>query len=119
MNRPELLRRFVLNEVADDYENLEKIYSEVSSLGSRCGLSLPRGEIKQALVDLIEARLVKAYRLTTNSVEEFDGVPEAERMDDSYFWITPRGKDLLVSDGDWWPFDDEGSLRVGWVPPAE
>jgi hypothetical protein len=107
----------VLNAIADDYEALETIYSEVSSLGARCGLINQNEDIVQGLVSLIATGLAKAYRLRSSPIEEVEGLPERSEMNDLYFWVTPKGKDLQLSNDDWWPFDDEGSLRGNWAPP--
>jgi hypothetical protein len=121
MTRQEFVRRFVLMEMADDYENLEHICSLVAQHGSRCGLTIPRSEIIQAIVGLIETDLAKAYRLSARSpsVYTFPGVPSREELEDcsTYFFVTPEGLGLAASGGNWYPFDDLGDLRDDWVPP--
>lgn len=116
MDRLELLRGFVLEVVADDYEDLEKIYAEVSGLGSRCGVSIPHSEILQAVIDLIETGLAKAYDLRGSRAEEIQGATETFELHHPYFLITPKGRGVH-SNGDWWPFDEEGSVRNDWVAP--
>lgn len=65
MTRKELVRRFVLNEVGDDYENLEHIHTLIARDSARCGLAeVSRPEIVEGLAGLIESGLAKAYRLT-------------------------------------------------------
>jgi len=32
----------------------------------------------------------------------------------TYFFITEKGMELHLSDGTWYPFDDNGNLRPGW-----
>lgn len=120
MNRRELARMFVLDVIADDYENLEKICMEATGLSVRAGLSIMRSEILQALVDLIKADLAKAYRLTTiPTAEEIQGVPPLEKFGDYYFWVTSKGRNIQVSDYPGWPFDENGLLRTDWVAPEK
>jgi hypothetical protein len=120
MTRIEFVRRFVLIEIADDYEDLEHIYSLVARDSLRSGLTVQKPEIIHALVELIEAGLATAYRLSGSSpAQKIQGVPPRAEIEDSYihFWATPKGRELVVSDRDWWPFDDEGALRRDWSPP--
>ncbi len=119
MTRREFVSRFVLMEIADDYENLEHICSVVAEDSSQCGLTIAVPEIIRGLVDLIEGGLAKAYRLSTRLAQEIQGVPRNDEFGDYYthFWATPRGRQLVVSERDWWPFDDLGVLRTDWSPP--
>jgi hypothetical protein len=122
MTRTEFVRRFVLMEIADDYENLEHIRTTVARDGSRCGMTISDTEIFRALADLIEAGLAKAYRLSgTAPAEVIPGVPRPREIEDvhTYFWATSDGGDLVVSDREWWPFDDIGELREDWLPPVD
>jgi hypothetical protein len=121
MTRKELVCRFVLNEIGDDYENLEHIRSLIAKEAERCGLVISIVEIAQALVDLMEAGLAKAYKLTPTrrTAEEVPSVPSLDRIGEYYFWATPKGIELQVSDGDWYPFDENGELRKDWVVPTQ
>jgi hypothetical protein len=116
MNRNELTRMFVLNEIGDDYENLEKIAKEVTALGTRCGLTLDLPEISNALMYLMEAGLARAYRLSpTRPNEEIQVVPPQEQLPDLYFLATAKGAGEHQRLEQYWPFDDEGSLRQDWT----
>jgi len=37
-----------------------------------------------------------------------------DQFEDSFthYRATPKGTELLTADRDWWPFDDEGELRL-------
>jgi len=70
MHRRELVRTFVLNGIADDYENLEQITKQAASLRADCGMTIQSSEILEALGDLVGAGLAKAYRLSSNEAEE-------------------------------------------------
>jgi hypothetical protein len=107
-----------LNEIGDDYENVSKIYSEVSKISTQSRLTIGRAEVVQALIDLIQADLARAYRLsTTQREEELPNLPRPDEMEELYFWATAKGRDLQVSDQSWWPFDEDGALRKDWSPP--
>ena len=111
----------VLDVIADDYENLDMVTAEVEKSSSRCGLSVRPDEVRLALVTLIETGLAKAFRLyaTMQPPDEIEGVPPPGDMDNCYFWITPEGMKIQLSDYDSWPFDELGRLRKGWTPPAQ
>jgi hypothetical protein len=119
MTRNDFIRRFVLNEICDDYENLDVLQSVIANESSRCGLEISRDEIVQGIAELIEAGLAKAYKLTPTRrpAEEIPGVPPLDQIDNYYFWATPRGLDVQASDEGWYPFDENGELRKGWTAP--
>jgi hypothetical protein len=120
MNRTELVRRLVLNQICDDYENVDQIIlPNVAKGGARCGLVIERAEIVAALAGLIEDGLAKAYLLsgTKPYSTELQGMPSVDLVEKdfkTYFYITKKGEDLHVSDDTWYPFDDEGNLRPNW-----
>lgn len=119
MNRKELVNIFVLEAVADDYENVEQIHKEVTGLASRCGLTINVSEIEEAMTDLIKSDLVRAYRLSPRlPAEEINGVPVPSIRSECYFWATPKGREFLASPSVPWPFDEEGFLRKDWFPPG-
>ena len=121
LNRREFVRRFVLMEIADDYESLEHIAWLIARDASECGLTISNAEIRQGLMELIEAGLARAYCLGSNPVLETGGIPMPDRFEDSFthYRATPKGTELLTADRDWWPFDDEGELRLNWKPPED
>ncbi len=126
MNRRELVRLIVLNEICDDYENLHQITKQVGRVTSACGMSIATHEILEALRELVESGLAKAYELSPWSptkvldrmppVEEI-GSPDESRIGDVYFWITKKGMQVHMQDCAEWPFDDDNVLRPGWKPP--
>ena len=119
VERSELIRMFVLDVIADDYENLDKIYGEVGQLAKKCGLAATAREIRQGLLDLIRTNLAKAYRLSPRRpTEEISGVPSPDEIEECYFWVTDGGRQLQSSDYADWPFDETGSLRTDWSPPT-
>ncbi len=125
MRRSELVRTFVLNGIADDYENLEQITKQVDGLSAGCGMTIQSSEILEALGDLVRAGLAKAYRLSSDGAKEIDGMPSAHEIgspnrttaSDSYFWVTKKGMDLQLSPCEDWPFDENNLLRSDWSPP--
>jgi hypothetical protein len=120
MNRREMVRRLVLDTICDDYENVDQvILREVAEWGTRCGLTIGRSEVVDALAGLIADGLAKAYELSALKPfsKELPGMPPLDGVEEdfrTYFLATEKGMDLQLSDGAWWPFDDEDNLRADW-----
>lgn len=122
MTRREFVRRFVLNEIGDDYENLEHIAAIITREGNRCGLAISMEDIVHALVELIEAGLARAYKLDPFAPPiEIEGVPPLKDIGDYffYFWATTKGMELHHSNDEWYPFQENGELRKDWVVPTQ
>jgi hypothetical protein len=107
----------VLDEICDDYENVDQcIWRHVAEAGAKCGLTIGRSEIVDALADLIEAALAKAYILSATEpfATELQGMPPLDEIEEyfrTYFYITKKGMALHLSDDTWWPLDDEDKPR--------
>jgi hypothetical protein len=120
MNRAELVRLMVLNEICDDYENVDQIiFPQVARQAAKCGLAIERPEIVDALAKLIQDGLAKAYLLSPFEPfsTELEGMPPLDVIEqdfETYFYVTKKGMDLQLSEDVSWPFDDEGELRQDW-----
>ena len=65
MDRRELVRLLVLNEICDDLENVDQIIlPHVAKGAAKCGLAVERSEVVDALAGLVKDGLAKAYDLT-------------------------------------------------------
>ena len=115
MDLNELIRMFILDVLADDYENLEKIYDEIHNFASRCDIAIGERDIDRELKSLIAAGLVEAYRLSpTAPPEKAFGVPPDDCLDQHYYWLTAEGLDLQRAEYPGWPFDANDRLRDDW-----
>ncbi len=102
MIRSELVRRLVLNSICDDFENVDQvILREVAEAGAKCGLTIERSEVVQALAGLIADGLAKAYILSGSGDDPFSGelkgMPPMDAVEEdfkTYFYITKQGMDL-------------------------
>jgi hypothetical protein len=121
MKRRELVRFFVLMEIAEDYEEPQHIEHNVAERAKICGIPFNPEDVRTSLVELVESGLAKAYKLSTREpfVERIEGLPAPDAFEEYYFWITPYGKDSLACWRHEWPFDDEGEVLPGWSLPAE
>ena len=103
MNRSEVIRRMVLNAISDDYENVDQvILRDVAQDGAKLGFTIERSDIVDALTELIENGLAKAYLLSsTDPAQELKGMPPLDVVEadfKTYFYITRKETDLHLSD---------------------
>jgi hypothetical protein len=122
MTRAELIRMFALDSFCDDYEDIEQITKYMDDVGPQCGMTISHDEIIQALRELIELEYAKAWKLSCwgEPPREYDGMPppaDIKHPWGAYFYITPVGMEVEMAEYPEWPFDNEGNLRDGWVPP--
>jgi hypothetical protein len=122
MTRRDQIRMFVLDVIADDYEEVEHIIEVVANWFGCCNLGINRNEIVLALISLTQDGLARGYHLMEtpgNKPEEIDArlSPDQIQPYDPYFWITDKGREEVKLPNDGWPLDDDGLLRKDWVPP--
>ncbi len=123
MDRIELVRMLVLNEICDDYENVDQIIlPRVAEDAAKCGLLIERSEAVNALAGLVQNGLAKAYRLSPFEPysTELQGMPPLDVIEqdfETYFWATKSGIDLQRSHMTSWPFDERPDWRLD-VPPS-
>jgi hypothetical protein len=88
---------------------------DVAGTGAKCGLAIDRAEVVEALSSLIEDGLAKAYLLP--SQDPLPGMPLVDEIEEdfkTYFYITKEGMAVHLSDGAWWPLDDDQNLKKDW-----
>lgn len=113
---------FVLDAIADDYEEVEHITEIIAEWFGVCKLAITRDEIVQALITLTREGFARAYHLSgtpRGEPEEIKVILSSDQIQlrDPYFWITDKGREEISRPNDAWPLDEEGSLRKDWVPP--
>ena len=103
MTRTEFVERLVLHEICDDFENVDQIIlPNVAKIGAKCGLTIQRCDVVEALRVLLEAGLAKACDLRAPGRDPFSGeiqgIPPldvAEKDYRTYFYVTKKGLDHL------------------------
>jgi hypothetical protein len=120
VTRQVFVRRLVLNSICDDGENVDQIIlSEVNRDAAKCGMTIERAEVIDALTQLVEGGLAEAWILSEwpGKSVKVQGMPPMEIIEEkfqTYFFITEEGMKAHLSDDTWWPFDDEGDRRSDW-----
>lgn len=120
LDRSSLLKLFLLDVVADDYEDFEHIESTVRRMAERCGMTIRGEETIESLEKLIREGWIQAYWLSERQpAERIEGVPSREEIHDAYcyFMITAEGAVAQAEDVPEWPFDGWFQLKPGWAPP--
>jgi hypothetical protein len=109
MDRSDLVRRLILNEICDDFEGLDRIiFPNVTKNGDRFGVKIQRAEVVAEMGKLVNEGLAKAYDLSVGIQNPFSG--ELGKMPDIteenfriHFYITPKGMEFHQSNDEWWP----------------
>jgi hypothetical protein len=116
MTREELVRLTVLMHIADACEEPVHVYQSGAACLGPCGLWVAPEEIQQALTELTQAGLAKAYKLSPPQ-KELDDVPPFDDSSDYYFWITEDGLLNLTAGRarEDWPLDDLHDVIPGWL----
>jgi hypothetical protein len=100
VHRLERVRAHVLDEIADDYEGISQIMIQLRWVAY---LGITRDEVKIALVSLVQEGLAQAYDLVS-SQEPLPGLPPSSTFEEHYFYITPKGIEILHSfPKNWFP----------------
>jgi hypothetical protein len=92
----ELLKEYVLRSVADDYEEFERILAEVTGWAAARGITVDPQGVLRALDELISEGYAQAYLLASTPPYSTPVEHSAERVDDRWFYVTPRGKQLAT-----------------------
>ena len=91
------VKDYLLNSMADDYENFEMLFSETLRQAKQQGQVLNRAETLEAIEQLISQGLAQAYILSPTP--PFATPVEFRRSDveQLWFYITPTGKRFVTS----------------------
>ena len=112
--RRELLKMFVLDTLADDFEHFSKIVSETRHLSQACGVVVEHREIGDALNELLRLGWVEAYRLRPDGPAILLQVQQVTNDQGVYYLLTESGRDAQVREYADWPFNSDSSLREDW-----
>jgi hypothetical protein len=91
------VKHYLLNSMANDYEDLEILFDEVSKLAP-VGQAPSRMETIEALEQLVNEGLAQAYILSPGSPHARPVSFRRNDVDNLWFYVTPEGKKLIVSE---------------------
>lgn len=97
----------ILGDVADDYEEFHHILKNVTQEAAERGISLVRKQVFDELEDLVSQGYILAYvYLPQQNVFAVTADYSPERIDDLWFYITPKGLQVFEPQ-----FDEDGLPR--------
>ncbi|MCI0639137.1 MAG: hypothetical protein L0Y70_08680, partial [Gemmataceae bacterium] len=95
-NRDQVIREYVIRAMADSDEDFATIVTEVTQWASKKGMAVDRQTILKKLGEVIKEGYGQALAVSPerpNIAEPTEFSPE--RVDDLWFYVTPKGKKLL------------------------
>jgi hypothetical protein len=113
-NNHDELGRMVLEAVANDYEELEMIVSEIVKWAGSINDAPNRNQIEYALMVSIADKDVEAYEYSEKSCRYIPTSADSQTLHTLWFYITEQGKERLQR------LEDEetksGTYMAGWEP---
>ena len=94
-NRQRSLDEFIIEAVANDYENFECIVEQVTKWTARTGLHANRQELIDALERAIREGYALAYLLSPREPHSQAVDFSRERLDELWFYVTPKGREFV------------------------
>ncbi len=91
-NRTEFVEALVLNSIADDYEDFDRVLDEVTAWARFRGLQLTRNEVADALEMTVNTGRAQAYALSTVPPRSTPVSFSTEKLGELYFLLTPEGR---------------------------
>jgi hypothetical protein len=98
VHRDELIRRLVLDEICNDYENVDQIIlPSVAREAAGLGVTVARVDVVHAMTSLIASGLARAYLLASKEpfVVPLEGMPPVDAIEAAYrtyFYATDDGR---------------------------
>lgn len=89
------LSTMIMDAIANDFESLESIYTQVETWAWSEGIRTTREDIVIALLDLLGRGYAKAYLLSPHDPPEITSELDVENIMNSYFLLTNEGRSVL------------------------
>ena len=90
-----VLQEFVLESLANDYESFVCVVEQVMKGEAEKELVVSRGEVARALEQTIREGYAQAYLLSAQAPYSLAVEFSSDRIDDLWFYVTPKGKQLV------------------------
>ena len=95
--RERILDEFIVESASNDFESFQCILDQVMTWSEQKGIRPSRQEVLEALQRVIRDGYALPYRLSPQEphfqIEEFS----SDRLDDLWFYVTPKGRELVIS----------------------
>ncbi len=91
----QVLKECVLRAISDDYENLDKILEDVTGWAAERGISSNPEKVLKGLEELISEGYAQAFSFSDSpSGKAKPAKYSVDSVDDLWFYVTPKGKQL-------------------------
>ncbi len=94
-NRERSLDEFIIEAVANDYENFECIVGQVTKWTARTGLHTNRQELIDSLERAVREGYALAYLLSPREPHSQVVDFSRARIDELWFYVTPKGREFV------------------------
>lgn len=91
--RERMIREYVLEAASNDYESFDQILKQVMRWLTDHRQRATRAEILAALEHVIREGYAQPYSLSPERAQPVNFSPE--RLDELWFYVTPKGKQLV------------------------
>lgn len=88
------LREYVLGAISDDYESFETILADIDRWAAKGRAVVDRQKVLKALEELIGEGYAQAFSFEFPFKEAIPTEYSAKSVDDLWFYVTPKGKQL-------------------------
>ena len=96
-SRERILDEFVLEAASNDFESFQCILDQVMRWSDEKGLRPSRQEVLEALQRVIRAGYALSYMLSPQEPHSQTVEFSPDRLDDFWFYVTPKGRDLVIN----------------------
>jgi hypothetical protein len=93
----QLLRYWVMDSIANDYENFEMVVSETGKFAEMQGMQVDQSAIIKVLRQLIDDGDAQVYVFSGTSHLPTPADYAVDRLEDLWFYLTPKGNAALSS----------------------
>lgn len=93
-NPNQIVKECVIRAVSDDYEEFQRVLTDVTAWAAERGIVVDRGGVLSALEDAIAEGYARAYVLSGTAPYSTPVQYSAARLGDLWFYVTPQGKQL-------------------------
>jgi hypothetical protein len=96
-SRERILDELVLEAASNDFESFQCILAQVTKWSDEKGLPTSRQEVLEALQRVIREGYALAYLLSPQEPHSQTVEFSLDRLDDFWFYVTPKGRELVIN----------------------
>jgi hypothetical protein len=94
-DRSDFIRDLVMTSMADNFENLQLIFANVTSWARSRDVSPTRDEVIRTIENVIVDGYAQSYLLSPHPPHSTPVAFDLKRVDDLHYYLTPAGKAIV------------------------